>query len=294
MAPTRREVLVAALSASVCACVLEPRAHAAPAPFEVVEVHAKGGPHDRFALLVPRHLARGAQVRLLVALHGLGESGDPALGLRAWLDLYGLRSAYARLTSPPIVRTSKRNDVDDATLAALNASLAAVPFTGLAVACPFTPSFRKWKDPAGALGDFGDWLVKEVVPSAAKVAPIGAGPAFTAIDGCSMGGPYALDVFLRHPAAFGSVGVVQPAMGEHRAAGYAERLAGAVASVGPRPLQLLSSTGDPFLGATRALDRELARRKVPRRLVVLPGPHDQPWLREAGTLSMVLFHERPA
>lgn len=262
-------------------------------PFQIIEVAAKGGPHDRFALLVPKHTAPGNKVRLLVALHGLGESGDPGLGLRAWPDLYGLRSAYERLLSPPIVRTSKRRDVDDATLDAINASLRQRPFEGIAVACPFTPNFRKWKAPASALADYADWITSSLVPAARAAAPVGAGPGFTSIDGCSMGGPYALEVFLKHPDAFGSVGVVQSAMGEGRVAGYAERIASAVASVGPRPIQLLSSTGDPFVGAARALDAALAKRAVPRRLVVLPGPHDQPWLREAGTLSMLLFHERP-
>jgi hypothetical protein len=257
-------------------------------------VAAKGSLADRFALLVPKHVTSGQRVRLLVALHGKGESTDPALGLRAWLELYGLSAAYARLLAPPVVRTQKRRDVTDETLARINASLAAKPFAGVAVACPFTPNLASAKDPARAQRDYADWLVDAVIPAARKLAPVGSGPSFTAVDGCSMGGPFALETFLQHPDVFGSVGVVQPAFGAHRAPGFAQRIEEAVRRVGPRPIHLLTSEGDPFSSATKALGAALAERKVPSQLEVFPGPHDQPWLREAGTLAMLLFHERPA
>jgi enterochelin esterase-like enzyme len=106
-----------------------------------------------------------------------------------------------------------------------------------------------------------------------------------------MGGPYALDAYLRHPTAFGSLGVVQPAFGLHRVAPYADRLAEALSGSNVR-LQLLSSTGDPFVEPTTALARALEKHGRSPKLRVLPGPHDQPWLREAGTIEMLLFHER--
>jgi hypothetical protein len=31
---------------------------------------------------------------------------------------------------------------------------------------------------------------------------------------------------------------------------------------------------------------------VANTLRVLPGPHDQPWLREAGTIEMLHWHDR--
>ena len=65
-----------------------------------------------------------------------------------------------------------------------------------------------------------------------------------------------------------------------------------VASSGPRPLHLLTSSRDPFREANQRLAAELMRRGVPHQLRVLPGPHDQPWLRESGTLEMLLWHAR--
>jgi enterochelin esterase-like enzyme len=108
-----------------------------------------------------------------------------------------------------------------------------------------------------------------------------------------MGGLLALSVAIAHAKTFGSVGTVQGAFGEHRAAGFAEGLAKASAAHGGLRVHVLSSAGDTFLPSARALARELGSRKVDHKLRVIPGPHDQPWLREAGTIEMLLAHERP-
>jgi len=41
-----------------------------------------------------------------------------------------------------------------------------------------------------------------------------------------------------------------------------------------------------------ALSRALHERGITHDLAVLPGPHDQPWLRETGTLEMLLWQDR--
>jgi hypothetical protein len=266
-------------------------AGAAPAPFEIVELEARGRHASRATLLVPRHAAGPDEHRLLVALHGLGEAHDERVGIRAWLDRYGLGSAYERLLAPPIAPMGKRGEWTQERLVEVNASLAKRPFGGLAVVCPFTPSFKGVADRASALTDYADWLVGALVPEACRIASVRHDPSMVGIDGCSMGGPHALDTFLRHPGAFGSLGVVQPAFGLHRVEGYAERLAASLRG-SPHAVQLLSSRGDPFVEPTTALARALEQRGVRPTLRVLPGPHDQPWLREAGTIEMLLFHER--
>src|SRR5690242_3276056 len=61
--------------------------------FNMLDLFVDGDPGlaSRFALLVPKGLPRGTRVPLVVALHGLGESNDEELGVRAWPDLYGLK-----------------------------------------------------------------------------------------------------------------------------------------------------------------------------------------------------------
>jgi hypothetical protein len=212
--------------------------------------------------------------------------------VRAWLDRYGLASAYARLRRPPIRATSRRGDLTDARRLELDASVAARPFGGLVIACPFTPNLPKRADWGAAIGSYARWIADVVVPRARAEAPVLAGAAHTGLDGCSLGGLVGLEVFLRRPEAFGAWGGVQSAFGEHRAAGFAERVKAAIAAAGPRPLHVETSEGDPFHDANVRFAEELARRGLARELRVAPGPHDQPWLREVGTLEMLLFHDR--
>jgi enterochelin esterase-like enzyme len=275
--------------------VSNPRATGVPASSELdvfdLQVAGSADLGRRFLMCVPKHLRPGEKVPLVVLLHGLGETGDQRLGAYAWVERYGLVTAYERLRRPPVQRTGKRKEWTDARLAEVNASLAKQPFSGLCLVCPYTPNVNKLPDPTGSLDAYAKWLTEVVIPRARKDAPVHEGAARTAIDGCSLGGYVALEVFARRPDAFGAFGGVQSALGEARAPGYADRLSKAVSGK-PRPLHLLTSEGDPFLPGNRKLAAELTKRGVACDLRVIPGPHDQPWLREAGTIEMLLWHER--
>jgi predicted esterase len=248
----------------------------------------------RFLLLTPTHLAAGERVPLVVLLHGLGETGNEAAGIRAWADRYGLTSAYTRLQRPPLAAIGKRADWPAGRIETLNRDLATRPFRGLAIACPYTPNVAKERDRGRAFDDYAAWIAEEVLPRARALAPVSPETKLTTLGGCSLGGYVSLEVFLRRPELFGAWGGVQSAFGAHRALSYAERLADVVARVGPRELDLLTSEGDPFREANVALARALVGKGLADPLRVLPGPHDQPWLRESGTLHALLFHERRA
>lgn len=274
-----------------------PPAGAAPPKFQDFEVRDLSVDGDarvarRFTLLVPKHLAKGQQVPLLILLHGLGEAHDERLGAYAWLERYGLGTSYERLRRPPVERTHARPDWTDARLAEVNARLAKRSFNGFAIACPFTP--RVSKSPLGApvaLDVYADWIEKVLIPRARKEAPVLTGGASTFIDGCSMGGPIAIELFSRKPSLFGALGMVQSAFGVHRAPGFAQRIAEAMDRGGPKPVSIITSSGDPFRDANRALAKALGERKVDVTLRESPGPHDQPWLRETGTIEMLLWHD---
>ena len=57
-------------------------------------------------------------------------------------------------------------------------------------------------------------------------------------------------------------------------------------------IRLVSSDGDPFLAAVRALTKALEAVNVPHDLVVTPGPHDYAWNRGPGGAEMLLWQER--
>jgi predicted esterase len=247
---------------------------------------------QRMTLAIPKQIALTSNVSLLVLLHGLGETGDQRTGAFAWLERYGLATNIDRLYHPPIVRTGKRGDFTEPHLRAVNADLVTNPFNGFVIACPYTPNVNRAANLKTALDGYSQWITDVVIPAARREASITTETARIAIDGCSLGGFVAIEVFLRKPQTFGALGTVQAAIGVHRAAPYAERLANVIQEHGPRAIHIETSSADPFREANEALANELTKRHVGHETIVLPGPHDQPWLREVGTLEMLRWHDR--
>jgi enterochelin esterase-like enzyme len=244
----------------------------------------------RAVVLVPRGLAREERVPVLVLLHGLGETSSETAGTRAWIDRYGLLTSHARLLHPPVAAESKRGDLLPERARQINDELGARPFDGrFVIVCPYTPNVSRLPSPPRALDRFATWMADVLLPEVRKRTPA---DARAGLDGCSMGGFIGLEVFLRKPELFSAWGGVQSALGEAGAPRWADRIAEALQKAGPRRLHIETSRGDPFYAANVALSRELKQRGVPHELAVLPGPHDQPWLREAGTLEMLLWHDR--
>ena len=244
---------------------------------------------------MPNHLAKDERVPLLVLLHGLGETWDTGIGVYAWVERYGLGSAYARLRRPPVGHTSRQLGLlPDARLAALNASLAAQPFRGMAIACPFTPNVARLANVEAGLDAYAGWIADVVVPRARKEARVIPDAAHTAIDGVSLGGYVGLEVFLRRPGVFGGWGGVQSALNVARLPSYADRLAAALggAPAGRASVHLETTEADPFREVNTAFAALLTKKGVANDFVVLSGLHDQVFLREAGTLEMLLWHDR--
>lgn len=228
-------------------------------------------------LAIPRATA---PVPLVVLLHGLAETLDAHVGARAWVDRYGLADGVKRLRHAPLARRSARDDWGDS-IRALNTSLRNTPFRGLAFVCPHVPRMGIREVDA-----YARWIDGALVPRARAEAGerIGVTPAF--IGGCSYGGWVSLEVFLRAPDRFGGWAGVQTAIGQASVADDAERLSLAARR---RPLLIETSTLDPFHDAGVALANGLWARGIPCDLSVMPGPHDQPWLQESGTPSLLAW-----
>ncbi len=227
--------------------------------------------------------------RLLVLLHGRGETVSERAALEAWQIRYGLESAYERLRNPPVVAAAETAPFDPDRLQKVNTELERQAFQGMALLCPRTPNPAAAASRDELFDAFASFLVDELIPEARKLAPSVNGPI--GLDGCSMGGYVAWEVALRTSGAFQSVGSVQCAIGAWRTVGFVERAAVAFGARAPR-IHVMSSTKDPFLEANRALSARLEAARIDHDLLVLPGAHSQPWLRQAGTLEMLLWHDR--
>jgi len=287
---TRRHWLALALS-----LVTRPARAGAAGPLIATELLlAKPGKFGRKCLLLrPARVPETEALPLLVLFHGLAETGSEALGIRAWHDRYGLPEAYARLSSPPVERTLPRERyLTDARLLELNRDLAARSFPDLALVCPFTPNVFKQHPSAPFLDHYADYVEQALLPAVRAATPTLAGPEHCGAAGVSLGGYVALEVFLRKPQLFAALGCVQAALSSAAAEQYARRLAELAAFAGPHALQLVTSSSDPFRDATLRLTKRLSERGVSTTLEDLTGPHDQRFLREVGTLEMLLFQAR--
>jgi pimeloyl-ACP methyl ester carboxylesterase len=285
----RRVLLAGAAAAALAACERRKKQPAEPRRLvgDWHELPFDGNPED--AQLAT--LLSVKQAPLLVALHGRGEAGRGLqAGARGWRDDYDLDRAHARLQEPPLRASDLLDFVRPARLDALNNSLASAPYRGLSVACPYTPALAGDEPRRRAYARF---ITERLLPRVRKRlgAEVAPAPARTGIDGVSMGGRLALYLGWHHPQLFGAVGALQPAIRVADAEALTA-LALEARRIRPQKVRLVSSDGDPFLPAVRALSQSLERASVPHQLVVTPGPHDYAWNRGPGSFEMLLWHER--
>ncbi|MCB9589028.1 MAG: hypothetical protein H6718_26685 [Polyangiaceae bacterium] len=293
---SRRELLLG--SGTLLALLTDSRQGEAETPkSELLDAHDLQLPGDariarRALVLTPKPLP-AHPLPVLVLLHGLGETGNELLGIHAWGDRYGLVSSYERLKRAPVARTLRKlRYLTDSRLSGLNSSLERRPFRDLILVCPVTPNPYKLQPAPQTLDRYADWIEETLLPTVRKRFPASPHSLHTGLDGCSLGGYVGIEVFLRKPALFASYGGVQSAYGVVQAGLYASRISDLIQSYGPKALHFESSSEDPYLEPTRAMSKRLEELGVPHVLREAPGPHNQPWLREIGTLEMLLWHSR--
>lgn len=231
-----------------------------------------------------------ATLPVVVALHGRGETRSLDVGARGFKDFYGVDRVDGRLRAPPITREDLLGFTNEARLAQINASLAAEPYRGVVLVCPFAPDLKD-RSPSGA-EPFGRFVTGVLLPKAREAAGAVAGPERTGIDGVSMGGRLALWIGFRFPEMFGAVGAMQPALRVEEAEGVAALAAEARAKNPKLRIRLLSSEGDPFLAAVKAASAKMREAGVEHDLVVVPGPHNYEWNKGPGCAEMLLWQER--
>ncbi|MBX3186423.1 MAG: esterase [Labilithrix sp.] len=245
----------------------------------------------RAVVIVPAWLEPGEKVPVLIALHGRGEAvKGPVEGAMGWPRDYALLRAIERVCAPPITTADLEGFADPKRLEDTNKELAARPFKGLVVVCPYVPDLELRK--AAPLREYGEYLVKRVLPRVRAELPVLASPAATGIDGVSLGGAVALRVGLGNPDAFGAVGTLQAAIGDDQVTELTELTKGARAKNAALKLRLLTSKDDYFRDAITKTSRAWKAAGIDHDYANVPGPHDYPFNRGPGAIEMLLWHDR--
>ncbi len=246
---------------------------------------------DVVVMMPPRRVTD--RFPMLIALHGRGEAQrGPVRGARGWVDDYALPRATQRLVAPPLTAKDFEGFVTQERLQAINQELSRRPYRGLVVLCPYTVDVLAGDRPFDSVKPYAQFLLEELVPRAKGSLPVLGQPSDLGIDGVSLGGRVAVLSGLLHPTAFGAAAGLQAAFDADDAPSLA-KLATVARAKNPRlTLGLLTSDGDFFLRANRAISAELRRYGIDHRFLVVPGPHDYAFNRGPGVLEMLLFHDR--
>ncbi len=246
---------------------------------------------ERAVAVVPTWGGATARFPVVIALHGRGEAlKAPADGAMGWPRDYELVRAMRRLCSPPLVSEDLEGLTDEASLAALNLELAAAPFQGLVVVCPYVPDIDLTQ--AAALARYARFVTEVLVPRARSEAPSLGAPASTGIDGVSLGGAVALHVGLGNPLAFGAVGAIQPAIRAEDAPAWTERALAARRKNPNLSLRLLTSADDYFRDAVTRTSQAWRAAGIPHEFSIAPGPHDYIFNRGPGSIQLLRWHDR--
>jgi len=245
----------------------------------------------RAVVVVPRWGGPRARFPVLVALHGRGEALKPAAeGAMGWPRDYAMVRAIDRLRAPPLREADYENLVEPPRLAEQNASLAARPFGGLVVVCPWLPDLH----PAatGDIAAYAHWVVGTLLPRVRRDMPAIDAPEATGIDGVSLGGIVALRIGLTCPEAFGAVGGIQPALDGEQAPEWTAIAQAARARRPSLELRLLTSREDYFREAITRVSQAWSAAGVAHDFAELPGPHDYVFNRGPGSIELLLWHDR--
>jgi enterochelin esterase-like enzyme len=258
---------------------------------EVITETWKLGEDGRAVTIVPAWRKPDEKLPLLFAFHGRGEAmKGPDLGVMGWPKDYKLLRAIERVCAPPLTTEDFESFVEPARLKMHNDALAARPFAGLCIVCPYSPD-TDWRR-AKTMSDYGDYIIGTVLPRALKELPLLGTPASIGIDGVSLGGAQSLRIGLTHADRFGAVGTLQAAIDEGQVQEMTELAKAARAKNPDLKLRLLTSKDDFFKRAIRLTSQAWKQAGIEHDFEEVPGPHDYPFNRGPGAIEMLLWHDR--
>ncbi len=258
---------------------------------EVLEFGAEG----RAVVVVPSWTPAEQPLPVLVALHGRGEAQKgSALGVLGWPRDYAMLRAMDRLCKPPLTAVDFEGLVEPARLDQINRELAARPFGGLIVVCPYLPDLDLRIQPAkpDPVAPYADLVIAKVLARVRSRYRVGSSAASVGIDGVSLGGAVALRVGLANPAFFGATGSLQAAIRADEIPMYTAMAVRARSSHPSLNLRLVTSHADYFREAITRMSHAWRAAGVEHEFADVPGPHDYPFNRGPGAIEMLLWHDR--
>jgi hypothetical protein len=244
----------------------------------------------RVVVVVPTWGGPQARFPVLVALHGHGEAiKSPSEGAMGWPRDYAMVHAIDRLRAPPLQDSDYLGFADPVRVRAANAALAALPYAGAIVVCPWMPDFHL---PAPAdIAEYGRYLRDTLLPRVRRDTPALSTPEATGIDGISLGGFVALRIGLSLPDVFGATGAVQPAIQDGTAPEWTALAQAARAARPASKLRLMTSHEDYFRTGIVAVSRAWSAAGIQHDFAEVPGPHDYVFNRGPGSLELLLWHD---
>ncbi|HEY5955106.1 MAG TPA: hypothetical protein VIV60_01085 [Polyangiaceae bacterium] len=197
-----------------------------------------------------------------------------------------------RLSNPPLKPADFENIVNPKRLERLNRALEQEPYRGLVVLCPYTPDLLSGDKPFEYVRPYAQFLVDVVLPRARRELPVIGTPETTGIDGVSLGGRVGFLSGLMAAEQFHTVAGLQAAFDSDDAVALGRLGDDAMRRNRNLRFRLLTSERDYFIEANQAIAAEFERRRIPMKLLLVPGPHDYVFNRGPGSIEMLFFHDR--
>ena len=226
---------------------------------------------------------------LVIAFGGAGECARPPReGAMAWLGYYRMDDAIHALTSNHLKATDFKGLVTKEKLVEFNQNLKRHPFTGVIVACPYSPLITTL--PEFENTGYEDFVIEELVPLLKRRYRVAKGSV--GVDGVSMGGARAMLFGLKYPEAFTSIGSIQGAFGP-----FLETYRGLIRKnknkLKDHSIQLITSDGDSMAPSVEKMKSLLNDEGIPVTYMKLTGPHDYIFNQGPGSIALLMFHNRP-
>lgn len=225
---------------------------------------------------------------LVIAFGGAGECArPPRQGALAWLGYYKMDDAVVALTKNHLESNDFRGLVTPERLIEFNNSLKERPYSGVIVACPYSPiitTFRDFEDTG-----YEQYIVQELVPLLKKRYRVAEGPV--GVDGVSMGGARAMLYGLKYPEMFSAIGAVQGAFGPSLDT-YRQLIDKNRGKLKNRSIQLVTSDGDGMAPSVEKMSHLLKDEGIPHTYMNLTGPHDYIFNQGPGSIALLMFHNR--